>query len=116
MVDEPSFVQRLADDRARAEGRVEALERQLARVVADAQQNPPDDEHDPDGATVGFERAQLAALLREAREHVAELASAEARYAAGISGTCVVCGGAIGAERLAARPRTDRCVACAARG
>ena len=46
-----------------------------------------DDEHDPEGATLAFERAQLAACWSQARQHLAELDQALARLAAGQYGT-----------------------------
>jgi DnaK suppressor protein len=46
---------------------------------------------------------------------LAEIDAALARQAAGSYGICVVCGQPIGAERLAARPATDRCITCAVR-
>jgi DnaK suppressor protein len=53
-------------------------------------------------------------LLNQAIARLAEIDDALARTIAGGYGLCVVCGEAIGAERLAARPSTDRCVRCAA--
>lgn len=73
-----------------------------------------DDEHDPEGATVAFERAQLAALIESARRHLDELEAALARRHAGGYGTCEGCGKAIGELRLGARPAARRCIRCAA--
>jgi DnaK suppressor protein len=103
----------LADDRARAEARLVALTRDVDRIVADAVLTPPDDEHDPDGATVGFERAQLSHLRDATAAHLAALDLADARVAAGTATTCETCGGPIPVERLVARPVTRRCVTCA---
>ena len=63
-----------------------------------------DDEHDPEGATIAFERAQLAALLGQAHSHLAELDGALDRLRQGRYGRCERCGRPVGAERLAARP------------
>lgn len=101
-------------DEARARTRARSLARELDRLIADAQATPPDDEHDPDGATVGFERAQLTHLLRDAERHLAALAEARERLAAGTVATCAVCGDPIPAARRLARPVSDRCVGCAA--
>jgi RNA polymerase-binding transcription factor DksA len=101
------------DERGRAVGRVEALERGLADIVASSELSPPDDEHDPEGATIAFERAQVSALLEQARDHVADLDRAEAAIGAGTYGTCASCGRAIGFERLLARPASATCVTCA---
>jgi DnaK suppressor protein len=75
--------------------------------------SPPDDEHDPEGATVGFERALVIDLLAQADADVAALDSALERLGAGTYGTCVVCGEPIPGERLAAHPTAEQCVACA---
>lgn len=104
----------LDDDDRRTRTRAATLERELARLIEDATLTPPDDEHDPDGATVGFERAQLTHLLRDAHRHLAAVEAARARQAAGTGGICAVCGGPIGAARRLARPVADRCVTCAA--
>jgi len=73
-----------------------------------------DDEHDPEGATVAFERAQLSALLRHATAHLADVDAALDRIARGCYGHCERCGEALSDERLAALPAARRCVACAA--
>jgi DnaK suppressor protein len=72
-----------------------------------------DDEHDPEGATIGFERAQLAALLAAARERIAEVDDALRRVDAATYGDCERCGRPIAEERLAARPFARCCMACA---
>jgi len=89
-----------------------ALRRELADVIASASSTTGDDEHDPEGATIGFERAQAQALLDQALAAVADLDAALERRRAGSYGACLDCGGPIGAERLAARPAALRCIAC----
>jgi DnaK suppressor protein len=84
-------------------------------VVESAELAVNDDEHDPDGSTVAFERAQVAALLRDAKVRLAELDRALERLDAGTYGGCEVCGRPISPERLAARPNTETCVDCASR-
>lgn len=74
--------------------------------------DPPDDEHDVEGASVGFERARVTALLASARARLAALDSAGKRVADGTFGRCQACGGPIGDERLAAVPDATRCVDC----
>jgi DnaK suppressor protein len=106
---------RLAADRARTVARIAALERDLD-VLLEATADSPDDEHDPEGATIGFERAQVTALLAAARRHLAELDAVADRVSAGGYGTCERCEDAIGAERLAARPTARHCVRCAEPG
>ena len=67
-----------------------------------------DDEHDPEGQTLAFERQQLLAVIRQ-------LEAKREQLLAGTDGRCVVCGGPIGQERLLARPYATTCVACASR-
>jgi len=105
----------LFSDRARAAEQVAALEEQWASLVAASEDSNADDEHDPEGATIGFERAQLTAVLDAARARLAALDEALARVDAGTYGVCERCGGPIGDERLAALPSTRRCIACAGR-
>ncbi|MGH3192939.1 MAG: TraR/DksA family transcriptional regulator, partial [Streptosporangiaceae bacterium] len=71
-------------------------------------------EHDPEGATLAFERQHAAALLGEARERAAEIDAALSRLEAGSYGVCVRCGQPIGDDRLAARPASPTCIRCAA--
>ena len=72
-----------------------------------------DDEHDPEGSTVSWDRVTQEATARAARQHLAEIDAAIARVDAGWDGRCADCGEPIPAERLAARPSADRCVRCA---
>lgn len=108
--------ERLAAGRAAATERLNGLEREFTGLVESARQSNADDEHDPEGATVAFERQHIAALAGQAREGLAEIDSALARLADGCYGTCEQCAQPIGAERLAARPATRTCFACATAG
>jgi DnaK suppressor protein len=74
-----------------------------------------DDEHDPEGATVGFERAQISALLDDARLLLAEMDAAAERLRTGDYGVCERCGDRIPAARLEAQPAARLCVVCASR-
>ena len=104
----------LATERAGVLAAVAALEAEVAGIVAAAEGANLDDEHDPEGATVAFERQRSAALLAEARARLVAIDAALARVAGGGYGVCDGCGGPIGAERLEALPATTRCVVCAA--
>jgi DnaK suppressor protein len=106
---------RITADRERTAARIAGLERDLA-LLLEATADNPDDEHDPEGATIGFERAQVTALLADARAHLAELDEVAGRVAAGSYGTCEVCARPIATERLQARPTSRRCLACAGQG
>jgi RNA polymerase-binding transcription factor DksA len=103
----------LSGARAEAEALLVALRADYARLVVAAEGTNADDEHDPEGATIGFERAQLAAAIDRAQERLAELAAAADRVSAGAYGRCEVCGQPIAADRLAARPTARTCIRCA---
>ncbi|MBX9244464.1 TraR/DksA C4-type zinc finger protein [Actinotalea ferrariae] len=101
--------------RAEAVRRLASLGAAFDDVVAASAWSNADDEHDPEGATVAFERAQIGALARQARADLADADAALVRLDAGTYATCERCGTRIPAERLAVRPTTRRCVACAGR-
>ena len=84
-------------------------------MVAASRDTNADDEHDPEGATIAFERAQLAALRRQAADHLAEVGAALGRLDGGTYGYCAGCGEPIAAARLEARPTARTCVTCAPR-
>ena len=105
--------QRLADELAELRASVTRLERDHADVVAASEGSNADDEHDPEGATIGFERAQLSAVLDATRRRAADVEAALEAVRAGRWGRCERCAGPIGAERLEARPSARTCVACA---
>ena len=69
--------------RLRARQRVAALEREFAGLAEAASSAGTDDEHDPEGATLAFERQHAAALLEAAREQVAAVDAALERLAEG---------------------------------
>jgi DnaK suppressor protein len=106
---------RLFGAREAAVSRVAALRKELRDILDSASSTTGDDEHDPEGATIGFERAQAAALLAGAEEQVREVDAALGRLSDGTYTDCVDCGRSIGAERLTARPTANRCVSCASR-
>jgi RNA polymerase-binding transcription factor DksA len=106
---------RLNADRAEALGQLADLERDFAAIVTSASEGAAggDDEHDPEGATVAFERQHLAALISSVRAHLAAIDAALRKVDSGKYEICDKCGGPIGAERLAARPAAVTCVNCA---
>ncbi len=103
----------LAADRERAAAQAAALQADFEALVAASDSSNADDEHDPEGATIGFERAQLLAVLDATRQRLADIDAALTRLDGGVYGTCERCGAAVGAERLAALPATRRCITCA---
>ena len=105
----------LVHERARTLEQVVALARAFDELVESAEFVATDDEHDPEGHTIAFERQQVAGLLRAARSHLAELDLAIAQLDAGTYGRCARCGRPIADERLAALPATRICIDCARR-
>ena len=108
-----STAYRLIADRARTLAQVEATAADFDDIVAAADAVATDDEHDPEGATIAFERSRVAALADQGRRHLAELDRALAALAAGRYGVCERCGARVGTERLAARPSATTCISCA---
>ena len=91
------------------------LREAFEELVAASTNANVDDEHDPEGATIAFERSQLDAHLRRVQADLAELDAARVRLAEGRYGRCERCGGPIPLERLAARPTARTCVRCPTR-
>jgi DnaK suppressor protein len=104
----------LEAERAVTLARIDAMGAEFDEIVASSADSNADDEHDPEGSTIAFERAKTSALLQEARAYLEELDVAGARLDAGDYWTCVRCGGTIAAARLLARPATRTCISCAA--
>lgn len=99
---------------------LEESRRRLAHLIADLddifefqQGSPPDDEHDIEGSSVGFERARVTALLHAAQGHLERVEQAVARAEAGTYGRCERCGDRIGTDRLDALPAVATCMRCA---
>ena len=104
---------RLEDERVRTTERLDRLRRDFLGVVDASRDSNADDEHDPEGATIAFERSQVDALVRQAEAHLDEVAAALERVAAGSYGICAGCGEPIDPARLEARPVARTCVGCA---
>lgn len=105
----------LAAERARTLGRLHSLRADFDAIVAASEGSNADDEHDPEGATIAFERSQVQALIDQATRRLEELDRALADTRAGRYGICEGCGRPIDPARLAVRPSATRCVACAER-
>jgi DnaK suppressor protein len=106
---------RLNTDRDETLARIAELDREFTAIVTSTSDGSAgsDDEHDPEGATVAFERQHVAALISQARVHLAAIDAALRKVESGRYGICDICGGEIGGERLAARPSSLTCVRCA---
>ncbi len=111
---DPGIRAALDAERGATLDRMAALQRDFDGIVASAALVGADDEHDPEGATIAFERAQLAALLDQARDQLAGLDQALTRLSQGRYGRCERCGRPIAPARLAARPAAPTCISCAA--
>ncbi|GGB82211.1 suppressor protein DnaK [Knoellia flava TL1] len=106
------FRDALEDDRRVTLDRLAALTGDFDRIVEASRDSNADDEHDPEGATIAFERSQVDALAQQARSHLDEVDAALSRLGDGSYGTCERCGNEIAAARLEARPTARTCVTC----
>ena len=86
----------LDDLERRTTERLAALTGDYAGIVEASRDSNADDEHDPEGSTIAFERSQVGTLVEDARHHLAEITAARERLAEGSYGTCERCGGRIG--------------------
>jgi DnaK suppressor protein len=102
-------------ERAQTLRRLDALADEFDGIVAASLDANADDEHDPEGATIAFERERTSALRAQAIAHLSDLDQALTRLTGGTYGTCTSCGHPIDAERLKVLPITQLCTACAAR-
>jgi DnaK suppressor protein len=103
----------LESELARARDQLAALERDFASSVDAARNANADDEHDPEGATLAFERQHVAAHIGRVADRLRDIEAALVRLDEGGYGICQRCGQQIPAGRLAARPSAATCVACA---
>ena len=114
--DPGAVAEALQAERHRALSLLADLTRGHRDIVAAAVDSNLDDEHDPEGATIAFERAQVDALMAQARHRLVEVDAARARLDRGSYGRCLACGGAIAPARLEARPTARTCITCASVG
>jgi DnaK suppressor protein len=93
--------------------RMRTLEHDHADIVDAASAANSDDEHDPEGATIAFEREHVASLLDQTRDQLGRVDAALRRLDEGSYGACERCGQQIAAGRLEARPTATMCIECA---
>jgi len=105
--------ERIAEARAGSLRLIDALTRQWDELVASSDMSNADDEHDPEGATIAFERARLSDSLARTRADLEALDQAADRLRSGAYWTCERCAGPIPPARLVARPTATTCVSCA---
>jgi RNA polymerase-binding transcription factor DksA len=104
-------------ERVKTLARLGELTRELGSIITATADGAAggDDEHDPEGATVAYERQHVAALLARTNHHLTDVNAALRKFDQGRYGFCDGCGLPIGAERLRARPAALTCIRCAAR-
>lgn len=100
----------LREERAALEQRITHLTGDMAGLFEASRDSNADDEHDPEGQTIAFERAQLSHVTDRARAQLGEVDAALRRVTEGTYGVCEVCGEPIPPARLEARPTARTCV------
>ena len=105
----------LAQERATTLRRLSALTAEFDGIVASAEGTNGDDEHDPEGATIAFERERTAALRLQTERRLDEIDRAISRLGGGRYGICRSCEQHIAEERLRAIPEAELCTKCVAR-
>jgi RNA polymerase-binding transcription factor DksA len=108
----PSAEDLLSAEKLITIARIRALSAEFEDMVAGQFGANSDDEHDPEGSTIAFERSRVSMLLSQERARLAEIELAQHRAATGAYGVCEACGSAIPGERLQALPTARRCVHC----
>ncbi len=107
---------RIRIERDRLLALVDSLKANVDELTDAADANPPDDEHDPEGHTIAFERSQLTSRRNGYLRTIAALEVAEDRLDEAQTGSCESCGEPIPLERRLAVPTTNQCVVCAGSG
>lgn len=102
--------QQLREQRAALHVRLGQLTEDMGSFFEASRDSNADDEHDPEGQTIAFERAQLAAVTDQVRRHLQEVDAALERIADHAYGRCEVCQRPIPPERLEVRPTARTCV------
>lgn len=106
-------VRRLHAARAAVLRRLQMLSQSHTEIVEASLDTNADDEHDPEGATIAFERSQVSALVSQARARLERIDRALERADDGSYGQCSRCGEPIARARLEARPDATECISCA---
>jgi RNA polymerase-binding transcription factor DksA len=113
MIDAETTRSLLERERTMALKAIATMESDFKELVASVTDANTDDEHDPEGATIAFERAQLATRVKGARTQLVAADTALEKLAAGRYGTCEVCEAPIAEARLLALPTVRTCYRCA---
>ena len=112
-VDLEQMTSRLEEQRAATVTRIAEMRAGFDGMVAASEGSNADDEHDPEGVTIAFERSQLGALIAQAENQLTEIEHAVMKISDGRYGVCESCGKQIAPERLEARPIARTCIKCA---
>ncbi len=105
---------RVLGNLARNTAELARLEQDHASLIQASESSNADDEHDPEGATIAFEREQLVSIMTRLRRTMDGLRQALTDLDEGRYGICVRCGEPIDPARLAVRPQATFCVTCTA--
>ena len=114
MDDNASIRARVLGNLARSEAELAQLEQDHASLIQASESSNADDEHDPEGATIAFEREQLVSIMTQLRRTIDGLRHCLTDLDEGRYGICVRCGEPIDPARLAVRPQATSCVTCTA--
>lgn len=105
----------LTAERSSTLARITAMSAELDALARASAGSNLDDEHDPEGSTVAFEREQFSALRSRAQQHLADIDAALERLADGRYGICERCGHPVAGQRLDALPTARLCFGCASK-
>lgn len=113
MVDTDRMRELLRTEESDTRALIASLTSDMKDLSAAREGDNSDDEHDPEGATLAFERSQADTLLRQSKERLTDIAEAVQRLEDGTFGVCTNCGNPIPDVRLEVRPYAQNCVTCA---
>jgi DnaK suppressor protein len=105
----------LESDRERTGMLIDTVVDEMGAFVSARRDTATDDEHDPEGPTLAFERSQSSAILGSSQQHLTEIDAALHRMDEGRYGQCTSCGQGIALGRLQVRPQAALCISCAER-
>lgn len=115
-MNDPEILDTLRAEREAVRNLIRTMTSDFDGIVEDSLHSNADDEHDPEGSTIAYERAQIAALITAAQSSLDDLDDALARVSAGRYSVCEQCGEPISLERLTALPACRTCYECAVSG
>jgi RNA polymerase-binding transcription factor DksA len=110
-----SLRSQLEADRKQTGILIDTVTDEMDAFVSARRDTTTDDEHDPEGPTLAFERSQSSAILNQSRQHLVEIDAALVRMNDGRFGLCKTCGDPIALGRLQVRPQAPLCISCAER-